>query len=78
MHVLTVAHDQLNADRLRCINALTAVVRSRDLGVDGRRALTASQISTIVGWRRRKASLGVATARTEAVRLAKRILVFDE
>lgn len=78
VQVLTVARDQLNADRLRCINALTALARSHDLGVDGRRALTASQISTIAGWRRREESLGVATARAEAVRLSKRILALDD
>jgi transposase len=32
LQVLTVARDQLNADRLPCINALTALVRSRHLG----------------------------------------------
>lgn len=42
-----------------------------------RRALTGSQITTIAGWRRREESLGIATARTEAVRLAKRILDLD-
>ena len=78
LQVLTVARDQLNADRLRCINALTALVRTHDLGVDARRALTTPQISTIAGWRRRDESLGVATARAQAVRLAKRILVLDD
>jgi len=39
--VLTVARDQLNADRLRCINALTALVPSHDLALHARRALTA-------------------------------------
>ena len=78
LQVLTVARDQLNADRLRCINAFTALARSHDLGVDARRALTAPQIATIAGWRRREEPLGVATARAEAVRLAKRILVLDE
>jgi transposase len=77
LQVLTVARDQLNADRLRCINALTALVRSHDLGMDARRALTRSQITTIAGWRRREESLGVATARAEAVRLAERILDLD-
>ncbi|MPZ21936.1 MAG: hypothetical protein GEV06_29320, partial [Luteitalea sp.] len=46
LQVLTVARDQLNADRLRCINAVTALVRGHDLGVDARRALMASQIAT--------------------------------
>ena len=78
LQVLTVARDQLNADRLRCINALTALVRSHDLGIDARRALTSAQISTVAAWRRREESLGLATARTEAVRLAKRIVVLEE
>ena len=78
LHVLTVARDQLNADRLRCINGLTALVRSHDLGVDARRALAACQIATIAGWRRREEVLGLATARAEAVRLAKRILQLQD
>lgn len=77
LQVLTGARDQLNADRLRCINALTALVRGHNLGIDARRALTSPQITTIAGWRRREEPLGIATARTEAVRLAKRILVLN-
>lgn len=78
LHVLTAARDQLNADRLRCLNALTALVRSHDLGIDARRALTGPQITTIAGWRRRDEPLGAATARTESSRLAKKILALDE
>lgn len=74
LQVLTSARDQLNAERVRCINALTALVRSHDLGIDARRALTTTQISTVAGWRRREEPLGAATARAEAVRLARRIL----
>lgn len=77
LKVLSVARDQLNADRLRCLNALTAMVRSHYLGTDARRALTKVQISTIASWRRREEAVGVATARAEAVRLAKRILALD-
>lgn len=73
LQVLTVARDQLNADRVRCINALTALIRSHDLGIDARRALTAEQFSTIAGWRRREEPLALTVARAEAVRLAKRI-----
>ncbi len=43
-----------------------------------RKSLTAHQITAIAGWRRRAEPLGTATARTEAVRLAKRVLVLDE
>lgn len=78
LQVLTGARDHLNADRLRCINALTALVHGHDLGLDARRALTSHQIATVGGWRRREESLGLATARAEAVRLAKRILILDE
>jgi transposase len=77
LQVLSVARDQLNADRLRCLNALTALLRSHNLGIDARRALTAAQIRAIAIWRRREEPVGVATARAETVRLAKRILALD-
>src|SRR5699024_5467942 len=77
LKVLTGARDQQNADRLRCINALTALVRTHDLGMDARRALTGSQIATIASWRRREETLGAATARAEATRLAKRITMLE-
>ncbi len=73
LRVLTVARDHLNDERTRCINALTALVRSHDLGIDARTSLTSKQITTIANWRKREEPLGTATARTEATRLAKRI-----
>ena len=78
LQVLTGARDQQNADRLRCINALTALVRTHDLGIDARRALTGTQIATIASWRRREETLGAATVRAEATRLAKRITMLEE
>lgn len=78
LRVLTVARDHLNVDRVRCINALAALVRSHDLGIDARKSLSSQQIGTIAGWRRREEPFGIATARAEAVRLAKRILTLDE
>ncbi len=77
LQVLTGARDQQNADRLRCINALTALVRTHDLGIDARRALTGMQIATIASWRRREETLGTATARAEATRLAKQITTLE-
>jgi transposase len=73
LKVLTVAREQMNADRLRSINALTALLRTHDLGIDARKALTSSQIATVAAWRRRDEALGVGTARADAVRHAKRI-----
>lgn len=78
LRVLTMAREHLNIERTRCINALTALVRSHDLGIDARRSLTSQQIATIAGWRRRQESFGIATARAEAVRLAKRIQATEE
>lgn len=78
LRVLTVAREHLNVERTRCINALTSLLRSHDLGIDARKSLTAGQITAIAGWRRREEALGTATARAEAVRLAKRALVLDE
>lgn len=77
LQVLTTVREQLNAERLRAINALTALTRTHDLGIDARRALTKTQVRQIAGWRRRVEPLGVATARAEAVRLAGRVGQLD-
>ena len=74
LQVLTTAREQLNAERVRAINALTALVRSHALGIDARRALSATQIKEIARWRRRGEAMGIATARLEAVRLAARVV----
>lgn len=77
LNVFSVAREQLNADRLRCINALTALVCAHDLGMDARRALTTTQITLVAGWRRRDEPIGLAVARAEAIRLARRIDELD-
>lgn len=77
LNVLSVAREQLNADRLRCINALTALARAHDLGIDARRSLSTTQITVAAGWRRRDEPIGIATARAEAIRLARRIGELD-
>lgn len=77
LQVLTTAREQLNAERLRAINALTALMRTHDLGIDARRALTSTQIRQIAGWRRRAEQRGRATAQAEAVRLAGRVSHLD-
>jgi len=51
LQALTTAREQLNAERLRAINALTALVRAHDLGIDARRALSRTQIRQMPGWR---------------------------
>lgn len=78
LKVLTGAREQMNADRLRSINALTALLRTHDLGLDARKALTLTQIRAVSGWRRREEHLGLAVARADAVRHARRVLGLDD
>ena len=77
LKMLSVAREQMNADRLRSINALTALLRTHDLGVDARRALTLTQIRCVAAWRRREELLGLSVARADAVRNAKRVIGLD-
>ncbi|MEU7965622.1 IS110 family transposase [Streptomyces sp. NPDC049097] len=75
--ILLTARDELTGERTRAVNALTALVRTADLGIDARRSLGAKKVGEMARWRPREEDLATATARTEAVRLARRILVLD-
>lgn len=77
LKVLTVAREQMNADRLRSINALTALLRTHDLGLDARKALTLTQIRTVTSWRRREEPLSLSVARADAIRHARRVIELD-
>lgn len=74
LRVLVAARDQMTVERTANVNALLALVRTVDLGIDARKPLNAAQIDEIARWRARSESLAPATARAEAVRLAKRVL----
>lgn len=59
-------------------NALNALTRTNELGIDARRALTDSQITRIASWRKRETdSLCQGVARGEAVSLARSIRELD-
>jgi len=60
------------------VNALTALLRVNDLGVDARKPLAASQITTVARWRERDEPLEDVIARAEAIRLARRIHELDK
>jgi len=68
----------MTAERTAAVNALTGLVRVADLGIDARRPLTGKQITEVSKWRTRAEELGLATARAEAVRLAKRVVALEE
>lgn len=78
LRVLIAARDHMTAERTATVNALIALVRVVDLGLEARRPLTRVQIATVARWRSRDEDLGLATARTEVIRLAKRVAELDE
>jgi transposase len=77
LRVLTVAREQMSGERTRAVNALTALLRTVDLGIDARRALTTTTIATVAAWRTRSGDATLTVCRAEAVRLAKRIRALD-
>ena len=77
IRILITARDSLTTDRTRTVNALTALLRTNDLGVDARKALTKTQIVEVSTWRSRKEELALTIARGEAIRLAKHIIILD-
>ncbi|MBG6225944.1 transposase [Arthrobacter sp. CAN_A2] len=78
VRILLASRDHMSTERTATINALTALLRVSDLDIDARRPLTAGQITTIAAWRSRKEDLAEATARWEAIRLAKRVATLDK
>ena len=63
MHVLMVAREQMT----RAINALTALVRTVEFGVDARKSLSCSQITAIMTWRTRSEDATAATCHAVSV-----------
>ena len=74
LRILLVARQSMTRERTACINALTALLRTIELGMDARRPLSATAIRTVATWRSRREGVTVKIGRMEAVRLAKRIL----
>ncbi|GAA1613778.1 IS110 family transposase [Actinoplanes couchii] len=77
LRVLAAAREQMSGERTRAVNALTALLRTVDLGVDARRALTTTTIATIAAWRTRSDGITLVICRAEAIRLARCIRVLD-
>ena len=77
LRVLVTARDSMTTERTRAVNALTALLRVNDLGLDARKPLTGAQIAEVSRWRARQEPLAMSVARSETVRLAKRITGLD-
>ncbi len=77
LRVLVTARDHMSTERTAYINALTALLRTADLGNDARKPLTNAQITQVTAWRTRAEDLALSVARAETIRLAKRIHALD-
>jgi transposase len=79
LRVLVSARDAMTGERTRAVNALTALLRVSELGLDAHKSLTAAQIAEVSRWRTtREEPLALSVARAEAIRLAKRIGELDD
>ena len=67
LRVLVSARDSMTNERTRDVNALTALVRVHELGMDARKTLTDAQITEVSCWRARNEELALSVARAEAV-----------
>lgn len=77
LRILVTARESMTTERTRGVNALTALLRVNDLGLDARKPLTGTQIAEVSRWRAREELLATSVARSEAVRLAKHITELD-
>ena len=78
LRTLITARESMTTERTKAVNALTALLRVNDLGIDARKPLTRTQITTVTTWRTRKEEIAQSVARTEAIRLARRIVNLDQ
>ena len=78
LRTLIAAREHMTTERTATINALTALLRVVDLGIDARKPLTPTQVAEVARWRTRSEDLATATARAEAIRLSKRIVELNE
>ncbi|MET3946327.1 transposase [Arthrobacter sp. UYCu512] len=75
LRILLAARRSMDTQRTGARNALTALLRTLDLGIDARSPLTAAQVATVQGWRARQCEGAAATvARAEARRLASAVI----
>lgn len=78
LRVVIAARNHMTSERTGTINALIALLRAVDLGIDARKPLTSAQILEVSRWRARTEDIDAATARAEAHRLARRVIALDE
>lgn len=79
LSVLVAARKRIDTHRTQNLNALNALVRQIELGIDARQALGDQQVRQIRSWREHSTdSIQQHYARAEAIRLAATILAADK
>jgi transposase len=79
LRVLLVARQAMDSRRTADRNALTALLRTFELGIDARKPITDAQIRTIGAWRTRPTDDGpTTTVRDEAQRLANSVIALTQ
>lgn len=74
LRVLLTARSLIDQQRTANRNALNALVRSVDLGIDARKPLTDAQITSIAAWRATRDRDAIRVTRSEAKRLAMAVI----
>src|SRR5699024_6093732 len=77
IQILITARNTMTKDRTRAANALTALLPTHLLGLDVRNPLATAQILEVSKWRTRREEVALSVARSEAIRLAQRIVELD-
>lgn len=75
LRILLAARRSMDTQRTGARNALTALLRAIDLGIDARSPLTAAQVTMVQGWRARQGDgAAAAVARADARHLASAVI----
>lgn len=74
LKILLAARDRMSRESTQQKNALNALLRDLDLGIDARTKLNMTQTRAVSKWRTREEGRVETHARAEAIRLATRVL----
>lgn len=62
LRILVTAREAVSTERTRLVNSLTALLRTQDLGMDARKALSGAQVTEVSRWRARDEELALSIA----------------
>lgn len=77
LRILLAARSDITRETTKKKNALTALLRKNELGIDARRKPGPTEVKMIAAWRTRSEPIDTDIARHEARRLAQRVIELD-